>query len=82
MGDQIEDLTTQISNLRGHKRSGSRNPFTEHRTQGHQHLAQAHANQYVSRFKLNIPKFQGDPQPEEFVVIEKIKKFPPKKKST
>jgi hypothetical protein len=79
MGDQIEDLTTQRSNLRGHKGSGSRNPFTEHRTQGHHHLAQAHANQYVSRFKLNIPKFQGDPQPEEFVVIEKIKKFPQKK---
>jgi hypothetical protein len=28
MGDQIEDLTTQLSNLRGHKGSGSRNPCT------------------------------------------------------
>jgi hypothetical protein len=29
MGDRIEDLTTQLSNLRGHKESGSRNPCTE-----------------------------------------------------
>jgi hypothetical protein len=49
---------------------------------GHQHLAQAHANWCVSRFELNIPEFQGDPQPEEFVVTEKIKKFPQKKKSS
>jgi hypothetical protein len=27
--DQIEDLTTQLSNLRGHKGSGSRNPCTK-----------------------------------------------------
>jgi hypothetical protein len=32
MRDQIEDLTTQISNLCGHIRSGSRNPFTERQT--------------------------------------------------
>jgi hypothetical protein len=31
MGDHIEDLTTQLSNLRGHKGSGSRNPCTERR---------------------------------------------------
>jgi hypothetical protein len=29
MRDQIEDLTPQLSNLRGHKGSGSRNPCTE-----------------------------------------------------
>jgi hypothetical protein len=34
MRDQIEDLTTQLSNLRGQKGSGSRNPCTEHQTQG------------------------------------------------
>ena len=31
MGDHIEDLTTQLSNLRGHKGSGSRNPCIERR---------------------------------------------------
>jgi hypothetical protein len=30
MRDQIEDLTTQLFNLSGHKGSGSRNPCTEH----------------------------------------------------
>ena len=30
--DQIEDLTTQLSNLRGYKGSGSRNPCIERRT--------------------------------------------------
>jgi hypothetical protein len=29
IGDHIEDLTTQLFNLRGHKRSGSRNLCTE-----------------------------------------------------
>ena len=29
MRDQIEDLTTQLSNLQGHKGSGSRNPCTK-----------------------------------------------------
>ena len=67
MRDQIEDLTTQISNLRGHKGNWSRNPFTKRRTYGRQHLAQAHDNQRVSIFKLKIPKFWGDPQPKEFL---------------
>ena len=49
------------------QRSGSRNPFTERWTHGRQHLAQTHENQRVSRFKLSIPEFQGDPQPEEFL---------------
>jgi hypothetical protein len=71
MRDQIEDLTTQISNLCGHKRSGCRNPFTEHQTHKHQHLTKAHANRRVSRFELNIPEFQGDPQPKEFMVTGK-----------
>ena len=57
MWDQIEDLTTQLSNLCGHKGSGSRNPCTERRTQGRQHLAQAPTNRRVSRFELNIPQF-------------------------
>ena len=57
MRDQIEDLTIQLSNLRGLKGSGSRNPCTERQTQGRQHLAQAPTNQQVSRFKLKIPKF-------------------------
>jgi hypothetical protein len=64
MRDQIEDLTTQLSNLRGHKGSGSRNPCTEHRTQGRQYLAQAPTNRRVSRFKLNIPEFHRKFQPE------------------
>ena len=57
MGDHIEDLTTQLSNLYGHKGSGSRNPCTERQTQGRQHLAQAPTNRRVSRFELNIPQF-------------------------
>ena len=44
MSDQIEDLTTQLSNLRGHKGSESRNLCIEHQTQGRQHLAQAPTN--------------------------------------
>ena len=44
MRDQIEDLTTQISNLCSYKGSGSRNPFTECQMHRCQHLAQAHAN--------------------------------------
>jgi hypothetical protein len=39
MGDHIEDLTTQLSNLCGHKGSGFRNPCTKCRMQGRQHLA-------------------------------------------
>jgi hypothetical protein len=67
MRDHIEDLTTQLSNLRGHKGSGSRNPCTERQTQGRQHLAQAPTNQRVSRFELKIPKFQGYQEPKEFL---------------
>jgi hypothetical protein len=33
MRDQIEDLTTKLSNLRDNKGSGSRNPCIERRTQ-------------------------------------------------
>jgi hypothetical protein len=53
MRDQIEDLTTQLSNLRGHKGSGSRNPCTERQTQGYQHLVQAPINQWVSNSTRN-----------------------------
>jgi hypothetical protein len=67
MRDQIEDLTTQLSNLRGHKGSGSRNSCTERRTQGRQHLAQAPTNQRVSRFELKIPKFREYREPKEFL---------------
>jgi hypothetical protein len=57
MRDQIKDLITQLSNLCCHNEDGSRNPFMERRMQGGQHLAQAHANQRVSRFKLNTLEF-------------------------
>jgi hypothetical protein len=68
MRDQIEDFTTQLSNLRGHKGNGSRNPCTERRTQGRQHLVQAPTSQRVSRFKLKIPKFKRDQQlPKEYL---------------
>ena len=67
MRDQIEDLTTQLSNLHGHKGSGSRNPCTERQTQGRQHPVQAPTNRRVSRFELNIPKFHKKFQPEEFL---------------
>jgi hypothetical protein len=63
--DQIKALTTQFSNMGGYNESGSKNQFTEHRTQGRQHLAQAHANQWVSRFKLDTPKFQSCLQPKD-----------------
>jgi hypothetical protein len=65
--DQIEDLTTQLSNLRGPKGSGSRNSCRERGTQGHQHLAQAPTNRRVSRFELNIPEYHRKFQPEEFL---------------
>jgi hypothetical protein len=42
--DQIEDLTTQLSNIGGHNGNGSRNLFAECRTHRHQHLTQAHDN--------------------------------------
>jgi hypothetical protein len=65
--DQLKTLLTQISNMGGHKGNGSRNPYVECQTQGRQHHAQAHAIQWVDGFKLNIPEFQGDLQPEELV---------------
>jgi hypothetical protein len=71
MRDQIEDLTTQLSNLRGHKGGGSRNPCTERRMRGRQYLAQAPTNQRVSRFRLDTPEFQNCLQPKEFMVVEK-----------
>jgi hypothetical protein len=54
-------------------------PFTERQTQGRQHLAQAHANRRVRRFKLDTPEFQGCLQPKEFIVTEKLEKFDKKK---
>ena len=59
VGDHIEALITQLLNMGGHNGNGSRNPYTEHRTHGRQHYAQAHATRWVNMFKLNIPKFQG-----------------------
>jgi hypothetical protein len=50
-----------------HNGNESKNPYAEHRMQGRQHHTQAHATQWVDRFKLNIPEFQGDLQPEEFM---------------
>jgi hypothetical protein len=79
MRDQIEDLTTQLSNLHGHKGSRSRNPCIERQTQGSQHLAQAPTTQRVSRFELKIPKFRGDQQPKEFLdwvlAVEEVFEF-------
>jgi hypothetical protein len=80
MRDQIEDLTTQLSNLFHHSEDESRNPFTDRRTQGRQHLAQAHANQWVSRFKLDTPEFRSCLQPKEFMEAKKKKKNFHKKK--
>jgi hypothetical protein len=74
LGDQINALATQISNMYGHNENGSRNPFAKHGTYRRQHHAQAHAHWQVSRFKLNIPEFQSCFQPKEFLVIEKINK--------
>jgi hypothetical protein len=65
--DQLETSPTQISNMGGHKGNGSRNPFAERRTQGRQHHVQAHATRWVDGFKLYIPEFQGDLQPEELM---------------
>ncbi|XP_059433719.1 uncharacterized protein LOC132166885 [Corylus avellana] len=57
----------------------SANPFAEHRTQGRRPPAQAHANRWESGFKLEIPKFHGGLEPEEFLdwvaVIEEILDF-------
>jgi hypothetical protein len=65
--DQLETSLIQISNMGGHKGNRFRNPSTEHRTQGHQHHAQAHATQWMDGFKLNIPEFQGGLQSEELM---------------
>jgi hypothetical protein len=75
LGDQIKALATQISNLYGYNGIGSRNLFIERRTQERQHLAQAHANRRVSRFKLDTLEFQGCLQPKEIKVTEKNRKF-------
>jgi hypothetical protein len=77
--DQIKALATQISNMCGHNENGSRNPFAKRGTHGRQHHAQAHAHRRVSRFKLDIPEFQGCFQPKEFLVTEKIGKINKKK---
>ena len=79
MRDHIEDLTTQLSNLRGHKGSGSRNLCIKRQTQGRQHLVQAPTNQWVSRFELKIPKFRGYQEPKEFLdwvlAVEEVFEF-------
>jgi hypothetical protein len=79
LGHQIKALTTQFSNMGGYNEDGSRNLFMERRKQGRQHLVQAHAIQQVSRFKLDIPKFQSCLQSKEFMVAEKNIKFPQKR---
>jgi hypothetical protein len=89
--DQIEALSKQVANVGGCREhqhissphvskqsdgDGSENPFVELGVHGHQPLIQAHANQWEFGFKLNIPKFQGVLQPEEFLdwvaVVEEI----------
>jgi hypothetical protein len=78
-GDQIKALTTQFSNIGGHNGDGSGDPFAERGTDGCQHYAQAHANQWGNRFKLNILEFQGDLQPKEFLdwvlAVKKVFEF-------
>jgi hypothetical protein len=64
--DRHEASPTQISNLCRHKGNGSRNPYTECRTHGSQHHAQAHATRWVDGSKLKIPEFPGVLQPSEF----------------
>ena len=74
LGDQIKALTTQISNMCGHNGSGSRNPFAERKTHECKHHAQAHAYQWVNKFKLDKTEFQGCLQPKGFLVTKnKIK---------
>jgi hypothetical protein len=62
-----------------HNWDGSKDPFAERRTLGRQHCVQAHANQWENGFKLNIPKFQGDLEPKEFLdwvlAIEEVFEF-------
>jgi hypothetical protein len=55
------------------------NPFAECGVHGHQPLVQSQANRWESKFKLNIPEFQGLLQLEEFLVTEKIEKIDKKK---
>jgi hypothetical protein len=78
-GGSNQSQATQISNMCGHNENGSKNPFAERRMHGRQHHAQAHAHRRVSRFKLDIPEFQGCFQPEEFIVTKKIEKINKKK---
>jgi hypothetical protein len=66
MEEQFTVLGDQI-NMDGHNGNGSRNPYAEHQTHGRQNHVQAHATRWVNGFKLNIPEFQGDLQPEEFL---------------
>ena len=44
-GGQIKALTTQLSNMGGHNRNGSRNPSAQRRMHERQHHTQAHATQ-------------------------------------
>ena len=62
--NQIKALTTQLSNMGGHNGNGFGDPSTKRGTHRRQHRAQAHANQWENRFKLNMPEFQGWLQPE------------------
>ena len=66
-GDQIKALITQFSNTGGHNGDGSGDPSVEHGMHRLPHRAQAHANQWGNRFKLNILEFQGDLQLKEFL---------------
>ena len=54
LGDKIKALTTQVSNMGGHNGNGSKDPSAEHGTHRCQHRAQAQANQWENKLKLNI----------------------------
>jgi hypothetical protein len=77
--DRCEASPTQISNLYRHNGNESKHPSAERRTHGLQHHAQAHATWWVDGFKLNIPEFQWDLQPKEFmdlvVAVEEVLDF-------
>ena len=79
MVDQIEALTTRLTNMAGHNWDGFRDPSTGRGMHRHQHRVQAHANQWENRLKLNILEFQGDLEPEEFLdwvlAIEEVFEF-------
>jgi hypothetical protein len=51
----------------------------ERETYERQHCTQSHANQWENGFKLNIPEFQRDLEPEEFLdwvlAIEEVFEF-------